>query len=212
MGFFDGFTRTTMRVPGGAVRFPAWRAATLLLLILIGPLLGPAAMARGVEAMAKGRSYSLPPVTFCTSKDALDTLIDRRRAGDLDSLPTGCLSAIATGPAARFTGFIPAYKVSGLSVREKLTRPNRHGRFTCPDPATGGSINCTVWIVRTGFIAGVLVGSDASRTPAFIEVGYNIEVVDPQTGDLQFAPLPSRPPAPTSSRSGSAPRSPAGPG
>jgi hypothetical protein len=159
----------------------------MMLLILIGPLLAPAAMARGVEAMAKGRRYSLPPVIFCIGKDALGALIDRRRAGDLDSLPAGCFSAAAT---ARFTGFIPAYKVSGLSVREKLTRPNRHGQFTCPDPATGGSVSCTVWIVRTGFIAGVLVGSDASRTPAFIEVGYNIEVVDPQTGDLQFAPLP----------------------
>ncbi len=188
-----------------------WRKA-MVLLILVGPILAQAAMARGVEAMAKGRSYLLPPVIVCTGKDALGALIDRRRAGDLDSLPSGCLSAAATAPGARFTGFIPAYKVSGLSVREKLTRPNRHGRFTCPDPATGGSVSCAVWIVRTGFIAGVLVGSDASRTPAFIEVGYNIEVVDPQTGDLQFSPLPSRPAAPTSSRSGSAPRSPAGPG
>jgi hypothetical protein len=190
----------------------------LLLLIQAAPLLAPAALARGVEAMAKGRSYSLPPVIFCTGRDALAGLVDRRRAGDLDSLPSGCFSAAATAPAARFTGFIPAYKVSGLSVREKLTRPNRHGRFTCPDPATGGSVSCTVWIVRTGFIAGMLVGADSSKTPAFIEVGYNIEVVDPQTGDLQFAPLPegapapSRPAAPTSSRSVSAPRSPAGPG
>jgi hypothetical protein len=74
-------------------------------------------------------------------------------------------------------------------VPEKLANLNRYGKSTCMDPDTGAAINCTMRIIKSGFIAGTFVGADSSRTTAFIEVGYGVEVIDPRSGELQFAPL-----------------------
>jgi hypothetical protein len=107
-------------------------------------------------------------------------------------LPTGCFSPGAAKFSGEFKGFIPDHKVSGVTVPEKLITPNRCGRSTCKDPDTGAAVNCTLRIIQSGFLAGTLVGADSSRTTAFIEVGYGIEVSDPLSGDLQFAPLAAK--------------------
>jgi hypothetical protein len=156
------------------------------------PLAGQARTAS--EAMAKGQSYALPVVTYCTGQDALDALIALRRAGDLDTMPSGCFRPSSARFSAEFKGFIPDHKVAGVVVPEKLSRPNRFGNATCEDPETGATVHCVFRIIRSGFVAGNFVGTEGAKTPAFIEVAYGIEVIDPRSGDLQFAPLAGQKP------------------
>ncbi len=172
-----------------------WRTAVWLLLgvALAGPAV--ARMRTATEALTKGQSYMLPDVTYCAGQDALGALVDLRHAGDLDRLPPGCFSPNDARFAAAFKGFIPDHKVSGLTVPEKLSHPNRFGQYKCSDAVTGASINCDVHVIRSGFVAGTLLGTNGARIPAFIEVAYGIEVIDPRSGDLQFEPLAGPKPA-----------------
>jgi hypothetical protein len=148
-----------------------------------------AASGPGVENLQKGHSYALPAVTYCTSADAVTALVGMRQSGDLASLPAGCHDPRADQFAEQFKGFIPDYKVAGLTVQEQLA----HSRRSCVDPRTGQPVACGLRVVKSGFIAGTFVQADASRLRAFIEVGYGIEVVDPRSGTLQFAPLSGQP-------------------
>ncbi len=177
------------------MRSVGWRLAVWLL--LSAAIAGPAAArARtATEALTKGHSYVLPAVTYCAGQDALSALVELRHAGDLDRLPPGCFSPNDLQFAAAFKGFIPDHKVSELTVPEKLSHPNRFGQYKCADAATGASINCDVHVIRSGFVAGTLVGANGAKIPAFIEVAYGIEVIDPRSGDLQFAPLAGEKPA-----------------
>ncbi len=143
----------------------------------------------GAEVLARGQVYVIPALTYCTSGDAGGALARLRQDGDLSGLPPGCFHPDAADFAARFKGFIPDHKVSGMAVMERLSQPNRFGRSPCPDPATGTPTLCVVRVIRSGFIAGTFIGPGGTRTPAFIEVGFGIEVADPQSGSLQFAPL-----------------------
>jgi hypothetical protein len=172
-----------------------WRTASILAvgLSLSCPLAGQARTA--TEALTKGQSYALPPVTYCTGRDALEALVALRRGGDLDGLPPGCVRPNATQFAAAFRGFIPDHKVSGIVVPEKLAQPNRFGNDKCADPGTGAPVNCVYRIIRSGFVAGTFVAAEGAKMPAFIEVADGIEVIDPRSGALQFAPLPGRPTA-----------------
>jgi hypothetical protein len=180
------------------MRLIDWRISAWLL-FAVSIACPPAARARtATEAFAKGHSYAIPPVTYCTGRSALDALIALRHDGDLDSLPPGCFSPGPARFSAAFTAFIPDHKVAGVALPEKLSHPNRFGRSTCADPDTGASVSCVFRIIRSGFVAGTFVGPSGARTPAFIEVAYGIEVIDPRSGDLQFAPLSG--PAPMSPR------------
>ncbi len=167
---------------------------TPLLRLIAGCLLAvcltAAAEARSaMEALSRGLTYPIEAVPYCTSPDALGTLVTMRQSGDLDTVPAGCTSPTDAAFAQEFRGFIPDHKVTGLSVREKLVHPNRFGRYPCPEPPGSAPATCEVRVFRAGFVAGNLVGADSSRTPAYIEVGYGIEVVDPKSGDLVFQPL-----------------------
>jgi hypothetical protein len=168
------------------------------LTVILPVLCPPPARARtgaGGEALTKGQSYTLPPVPYCVGDKPLRDLVDLRQAGDLDSLPPGCFAPSATTFSEQFKSFIPDYKLIGIVVPEKLARPNRSGRYTCKNPGTGASVACIVWTIRSGFIAGTFIKSDASKFKAFIQVAYGIEVVDPRSSDLQFAPFVGKPPA-----------------
>jgi hypothetical protein len=175
--------------------FGARRTVDILILAIfvLCPLSANAAKGTGAEALTKGQSYVVPAVPYCINQDALHALVDLRRSADLDTLPDGCFSPSAAKFSSKFKGFIPDYKVTGITVPEKLTTPNRYGKSSCTDPDTGATVNCTMRIIESGFLAGTLVGADSSRTTAFIEVGYGIEVSDPRSGDLQFAPLAAKP-------------------
>jgi len=169
-------------------------AAWLLVGVAVAGL--PAAHARtATEALTKGQNYVFPALTYCAGQGSLDALVELRHAGDLDSLPPGCFSLNDTRFAAAFKGFIPDHKVSGLTVPEKLSHPNRFGQNKCADAVTGASITCDVHVIRSGFVAGTLVGANGAKIPAFVEVAYGIEVVAPHSGDLQFAPLAGPKPA-----------------
>jgi hypothetical protein len=182
--------------PGNTHRmtFVGWRTAASLAFSL-SIACPPAGHARtATEALTKGQSYVLPALTYCTSRDAVDALVALRQAGDLDSLPPGCFSPDASRFSAEFNGFIPDHKVSGITVPEKLSHPNRFGKSTCTDPQTGAAVNCVFRVIRSGFVEGIFVGAKGSRTPAFIEVANGIEVMDPRSGELQFAPLAGQQP------------------
>jgi hypothetical protein len=172
-------------------RLDSRRAANWLFVgvLVLCPLGAKAASGPGVETLTKGHSYAVPAVMFCTSQDALRTLVNLRNANDLDTLPSGCFRPSAAKFEGEFKSFIPDHKISGIAVREKLATLNRYGTSTCIDPDTGAAIHCTMRIIKSGFIAGIFVGTDSSRTKAFIEVGCGVEVIDPRSGELQFAPL-----------------------
>jgi hypothetical protein len=190
MGIYPGSMNTSHRRHIGTRRM----VSRLLLGVSVLCALGAnAAMARGVEALTKGESYAVPAVAYCTNADALHALVDIRHSGDLDTLPSRCFRPGAAKFSAEFKGFIPDHKVSDITVPEKLITPNRYGRSTCTDPDTEVAVKCTLRIIQSGFLAGALVGADSSRTTAFIEVGYGIEVSDPHSGDLQYAPLAAKP-------------------
>jgi hypothetical protein len=149
-----------------------------------------AAWPRGAaEMLARGHTYALPVLTYCTAPAALEALVARRRAGDLDTLPDGCHRPTAAAFARRFMGFVPDHKVTGIAAPEKLMHPVRRGGAPCTDLDTGARVNCAQRIIRSGFIAGYFIAPDATKTQAYIEVGDGIEVADPRTGALQFAPL-----------------------
>jgi hypothetical protein len=190
MGINPGSTNISRRRHIGARRMVN---RILLGVSVLSPLGANPAMARGVEALTKGQSYAVPAVAYCTNEAALHALVDLRHSGDLDTLPPGCFSPGVAKFLAEFKGFIPDHKVSGITVPEKLITPNRYGRSTCTDPDTGAATKCTLRIIQSGFLEGTLVGAGSSTTTAFIEVGYGIEVSDPRSGDLQFAPLAAKP-------------------
>jgi hypothetical protein len=139
--------------------------------------------------LARGHTYALPALTYCTGAAALEALVARRRAGDLDTLPDGCHRPTAAEFARRIMGFVPDHKVTGIAAPEKLMHPVRRGGAPCTDLDTGARVNCAQRIIRSGFIAGYFIAPDATKTQAYIEVGDGIEVADPRTGALQFAPL-----------------------
>jgi hypothetical protein len=190
---------TSPRLPiSGRMRSKGWRKVAWLLLGMAVAAPAAAQARTATEALAKGQSYVLPAMTYCAGQDALDALVELRHAGDLDRLPPGCFSPNDAQFAIAFKGFIPDHKVAGLKVPEKLSHPNRFGQNKCTDAGTGASINCDIHVIRSGFVAGTLVGANGAKVPAFIEVAYGIEVIDPRSGDLQFAPLAAQ--KPTSAR------------
>src|ERR1700733_5455980 len=161
--------------------------------LVLCPLGANAARGPGVETLTKGQSYAVPAVTFCINQDSLSALVTLRHGGDLDTLPSGCFRPSAAKFAGEFKGFIPDHKVSSIAVPEKLVTLNRYGRSTCIDTDTGAATKCTLRIIKSGFIEGTFVQADSSRSIAFIEVGYGVEVIDPGSGELQFAPLAAKP-------------------